>query len=86
MARPYSQLIGKTQKLSPRLEQVARVSAGEVTTRCSNVRVENGITAENIIWNKPLAIETKGYRRIAIHKGLTPSLVTQVVRSMTWKM
>ena len=49
MTRPYFQLIRKTQKLSPRLEQVAGVSAGEVTTRRSNVRVENGITAEYII-------------------------------------
>lgn len=86
MARPYPQLIGKSQKLSPRPEQVAGVSAGEVTARCSNVRVENGITAEYIIWNKPLAIETKGYRGIAIHNELTPNLVTQMVRSMTRKM
>lgn len=78
MAWPYSYMIRKTKKLSSGLEQGAGVSTGEVTARRSNIRVEDRVTAEYIIWTKSLAKswQKEGAERIETDGTLTPDLVT----------
>lgn len=68
MARPDSHIVWQAEEFLARLEKVMHIAAREITTCSAQIKVKDGVSAEDIIYRRLLANTTSGVHLLRAYR------------------